>query len=119
MCPAYVHSSLCFLDRIRKSYKRTISKQSISCPKMKFTASRLSDGNNFFPDQIIIDNHFVTITSPKLFGGASKSFPIEQITISIIRPMIGFSDITVYAHGTQMTGHGFSSSEAKKIKKLI
>jgi hypothetical protein len=86
---------------------------------MKFKASRLSDGNNVFPDEISIDDNSVTIKSPKLFGGVSKSFPLGQITVSINTPFIGFSDITLFSQGTRMSVHGFSSSEAKKIRNLI
>jgi hypothetical protein len=86
---------------------------------MKFKASRLSDGNNVFPDEISIDDNSVTIKSPKLFGGVSKSFPVGQITVSINTPLIGFSDITLFSQGARMSVHGFSSGEAKKIRTLI
>lgn len=86
---------------------------------MKFTASRLSEGNKLFPDEINIDETSVTIKSPKLFGGISKSFPLGQITISINSPMFGYSDITLFSQGTGMHVHGFTVSDANKIKKLI
>ena len=86
---------------------------------MKFTASRLSDGNKVFPDEITIDDYSVTIKSPKLFGGVSKSFPLGQISVKVNTPMIGYSDITLFSQGTGMSVHGFTSSDAKSIKSLI
>lgn len=86
---------------------------------MNFTASRLSDGNKMFPDEINIDDNSVTIRSPKLFGGKSKSFPLGQISVSINTPMVGYSDITLVSQGTGMSVHGFTSSDAKRIKSLI
>ncbi len=86
---------------------------------MRFTASRLSEGNQIFPDEINIDDTSVTIKSPKLFGGKSKSFPLGQISVSINTPMVGFSDITLFSQGTGMSVHGFTSSDAKSIKYYI
>lgn len=86
---------------------------------MKFTASRLSDGNKLFPDEVIIDSKTVTIKSPKLFGGKSKIFPVNQVTVSIHSPLVGFSDITFFSQGTSATVHGFTIAEANKINKMI
>jgi hypothetical protein len=87
--------------------------------KVKFTAKRISKGNFFWPDEITIDDNSVTIKSPYLFGGKSKSFPIGQISVAIDNPMVGYSDITLFSHGTHMRIHGFTVSDTKKIKRLI
>lgn len=86
---------------------------------MKFTASRLSDGNKLFPDEVIIDSKTVTIKSPKLFGGKSKTFPVNQVTVSIHSPLVGVSDLTFFSQGTSATVHGFTIAEANKINKMI
>jgi hypothetical protein len=84
-----------------------------------FTASRLSEGNRIFPDQIIIDEDSVTIKSPRLFGGNATSFPLGQITMSVDSPFIGFCDIKFYSQGTNICVHGFTDNDSKRIKRLI
>jgi hypothetical protein len=84
-----------------------------------FTASRLSEGNRIFPDQIIIDEDSVTIKSPKLFGGNATSFPLGQITMSIDSPFLGFCDIKFSSQGTNICVHGFTDNDSKRIKRLI
>ena len=86
---------------------------------MKFVASRLSDGNKIFPDEITIDDYSATLKSPNFFSGNSKSFPLGQISVAINTPIVGYSDITLYAQGTGMKIHGFTADEARKIKRLI
>ena len=87
--------------------------------KKKFTASRISEGNRIFPDEVTIDDYSVTIKSPRLFSGVSKSFPLGQVSISINSPIVGYSDITLFSHGTGMSIHGFTKSDAQKIKRYI
>ncbi len=84
-----------------------------------FTASRLSEGNRIFPDQIIIDEDSLTIKSPKLFGGNATSFPLGQITMSVDSPFIGFCDIKFSSQGTNICVHGFTDNDSKRIKRLI
>lgn len=86
---------------------------------MKFTASRLSDGNKMFPDEVIIDSDSITVRSPEIFGGDEKTLPIDATTVEIHSPMIGFSDITFYSYGNRTQVHGFTSSDAKRIRDLI
>lgn len=85
----------------------------------RFTASRLSDGNKMFPDEILIDETSVTIKSPRLFGGRATTFPLGQITVSVNSPFLGFCDLNFYANGTSVSVHGFTDSDAKNIKWLI
>ncbi len=87
---------------------------------MKYTASRLSEGNKLFPAEILLEPTGITIKFPGLFGGESKHFDFSHIaSVDIITPMMGYSTITIYAGGTQMSAHGFSKAEVKQIKQGI
>lgn len=86
---------------------------------MKYTASRLSGGNKLFPDEVIIDSKTVTIKFSKLFGGKSKTFPVNQVSVTINSPSLGYSDVTFISQGTSATEYGFTVSEANKINKMI
>jgi hypothetical protein len=87
---------------------------------MKFTASRLSEGNKVFPAQIIIEADNVEIKIPGLFSGDSKYLNYEDITaIEVDSPMIGFSTIRLFHNGNKVEVSGFSKSDVKEIRKVI
>ena len=87
---------------------------------MKFTASRLSEGNKVFPAEIGIDDHGVTVRIPGLFGGKTTHLDFQNIgNVSISTPAVGYSTITFHASGSQVTAHGFTTGEARQIKQAI
>jgi len=87
---------------------------------MKFVASRLSEGNKIFPSEIYLEPTGITIKIPGLFSGETKQFDYNHIaSVEIDTPMIGFSTITIFAGGTQMSANGFTKEEAKQIKNGI
>jgi hypothetical protein len=87
---------------------------------MKFTASRLSEGNKLFPDEITLEPTGITIKIPGLFSGESTHFDFNHIaSVEIDTPMIGFSTITIFAGGTKMSANGFTKAEVKQIKEEI
>ena len=87
---------------------------------MKFTASRLSEGNKVFPAQILLGENGVEVKIPGLFSGDSKYLNYEDITaIEIDTPMIGFSTIRLFHNGNKVEVHGFSKSDVKEIRKVI
>jgi hypothetical protein len=87
---------------------------------MKFTASRLSEGNKVFPAQIHIEQTGVTVKIPGLFRGDTKFFDYNLIaSVDVKAPLVGYSTVTFYAGGTQISAHGFTSSEVKQIKQAI
>lgn len=87
---------------------------------MKFTASRLSDGNKLFPASISIEASGVTVKIPGFFSGESKYFDFRDIaSVDVKAPLVGYSTITFYAGGTNISAHGFTSSEVKQIKQAI
>jgi hypothetical protein len=87
---------------------------------MKFTASRLSEGNKIFPTEIYLEPTGITIKIPGLFSGESKHFDFNHIaSVEIDTPLIGFSTISIFAGGTQMSANGFTKAEAEQIKQAI
>lgn len=87
---------------------------------MKFTASRLSQGNQVFPPEIIIEEDGLTVKVPGVFSGQSKYLDYLNIgEVSVDAPLVGYSTITFYTAGTKVSAHGFTSSEVKQIKAAI
>jgi hypothetical protein len=87
---------------------------------MKFTASRLSEGNKVFPAEIIIEPNGLTVKIPGLFSGQSRHLDYQNIgEVSVDAPLVGYSTITFFTAGTRVSAHGFTSSEVKQIKQAI
>ncbi|WP_316838037.1 hypothetical protein [Pedobacter nutrimenti] len=87
---------------------------------MKFTASRLSEGNKVFPTEIYLEENSIEIKSPGLFSGDSKYLNYEDITsIEVDTPMIGFSTLRLFLNGNKVEVSGFSKSDIKTIRQMI
>lgn len=87
---------------------------------MKFTASRLSEGNKVFPAEIYLEDNSIEIKVPGLFSGDSKYLNYEDITaIEVDSPMIGFSTLRLFHNGNKVEIHGFSKSDVKEIRRII
>ena len=86
----------------------------------KFVASRISKDNVMFPPQIILEDTSVTVKCPGLFSGRSTVIPYDNIShMSILSPLVGFSTISFFAFGEEISIHGFTRSDANEIKRLI
>ncbi len=87
---------------------------------MKFTASRLSEGNKIFPAEIIIEPNGLTVKIPGLFSGQSRHLDYLNIgEVGVEAPLVGYSTITFFTAGTRVSVHGFTSNEVKQIKEAI
>lgn len=85
-----------------------------------FTASRISEGNVLFPPTIIFDDNGVTVRCPFIYSGKSTYIPYSCISsVHIETPIIGFSTISFYAFGNQVSIHGFLKVEAIEMRQLI
>lgn len=86
-----------------------------------FISSRLTSGNKIFPAKIIVDELGVTLRIPGLFSGNEKTIPFSRIaSVDIICPFIGYSAIVIETTGEgRIKAHGFTKSEAKRMKELI
>jgi len=62
----------------------------------KYTASRLTEGNKFFPMQIIIHDFGVTVKTPSLLSGKEQTIPFSRISsVNIDCPFVGYSTIVI------------------------
>jgi len=87
---------------------------------MKFIASRLSDGNKIFPAEIHIEENGIKVKIPGFLSGDTKFIDYGNISgIDINTPMVGFSSITFFYHGSRAFAHGFKKEEAQQIKQAV
>lgn len=87
---------------------------------MKFTASRLSEGNKVFPAEIQIEENGVNVKIPGFLNGKSTYLSFIDISgTTVDTPLIGFSTIKFHAKGTRVIVHGFTSEDVKEIKNAI
>ncbi len=87
---------------------------------MKFTASRLSEGNKLFPAEIHVEPNGITVKIPGFFRGQSSFIGFNDIaSVNVDTPLIGYSTISFYAHGARVSAHGFTKDEAKQVKRAI
>jgi len=87
---------------------------------MKYTASRLSEGNKIFPAEINIESNGVTVRIPGFFSGQSRHLDFQNIgEVSVVTPLVGYSTISFYTAGTRVTAHGFTTNQANQIKYEI
>ena len=85
-----------------------------------YTASRISEGNVLFPPTIIFDDNGVTVRCPFIFSGKSTYISYSCISsVHIETPIVGFSTISFYAFGTQVSIHGFLKAEAIEMRQII
>ncbi len=87
---------------------------------MKFIASRLSEGNKLFPAEVIINDTGLEVKIPGFFSGESKFISYDSISaVEIDTPMIGYSTLAFFHNGNKVTAHGFTKTDAAKIKEEI
>jgi len=90
----------------------------------EFVSSRLSSDNHLFPYKLVIDDQrrIVSLLKKKLIGYNSISLPIRQINTVAIRKfneLLFLSEIVITTANNQLNINGFSSTDAKTIKRII
>lgn len=90
----------------------------------EFISSRLSSYNHLFPYKLVIDDQkrLVSLFKNKLIGYDSISLPVRQINSVTIRKnseMLFLSEIIISTSSNQLNINGFSSADAKDIKRII
>ena len=87
---------------------------------MKFTASRLSEGNKLFPAEILIEDTGIKVLLPGFFSDKTQFIAYEHISsVEIDSPMIGYSTIKFFHAGKEVEAHGFTKSDAEEIQAAI
>lgn len=87
---------------------------------MKFTASRLSDGNKLFPDEIQTEPEGIKVRIRGFLKGDTTYIDYENITgVDVNTPLIGYSSITFFFKGNKAYAHGFIKDDMRQIKQAI
>jgi hypothetical protein len=86
-----------------------------------FRASRLSQGNRFFPTQVLITPTSVVHYTPELVGRKEHSIHIAHVASVSIDTNLLFSNVIIETSGgaTPVTCHGHRKSDAVRMKQLI
>jgi len=87
---------------------------------MKYTASRISDGNKLFPASIETQENGLKVKLPGFWKDNETFLSYSDISgVSVNTPLVGYSSIEFNAMGMQVKAHGFTKSDVNSIKKVI
>ena len=64
---------------------------------MKFTASRLSEGNKVFSAVSHIEQTGVTVKIPGIFRDDTSSYYNLIASVDLKTPLVGYSSVTIYS----------------------
>lgn len=87
-----------------------------------FSASRITDGNSVFPEEIIIDDEeeVVIHRKPRLIGSKETRIRFGAIASVEVNKHILFADIIIETRGGHgITATGFTRDDARKIKDML
>ena len=86
-----------------------------------FRASRLSQGNRFYPTQVLITPTAVVHYTPEFIGRKEHSIHIAHVASVSIDTNLLFSNVIIETSGgaTPVRCHGHSKSDALRMKQLI
>lgn len=85
-----------------------------------FSACRIAgDKNVLFPDEIIIDDGFLTYRKGRIIGYKSVKIRLDSIASVSVNAHLLFADIVIETNGGQtFEATGFSRSDADEIVRL-
>jgi hypothetical protein len=86
-----------------------------------FRASRLSQGNRFFPTQVLITPTSVVHYTPELIGRREQSIHMAHVASVSINTNLLFSDVIIETSGgtEPVRCHGHRKRDAIRMKQLI
>ena len=90
-------------------------------PEQKFTASRWTRGNFWFPTRIVVGPLRVSRVKRRLFGNTEESISISQVASVKISTGIFWSDILIESTGgtDPIASHGHRKADALRIRDLV
>lgn len=87
---------------------------------MKYTSSRLSSGNKFFPTEVHIEDSGIKIIEPGIYNSKSTYIAFHDIvSTSINNPLVGFSTLTFFSNSTSMVVNGLTKNQTGEINSFI
>lgn len=85
-----------------------------------YTASRLAEGNQLFPPQIILEEEGLRVKMPGFFKNKEKFLYYSDISsVETNTPIIGFTTLWFNVQGIVYSIHGFTKKEVADIKDAI
>jgi hypothetical protein len=92
-----------------------------SSPAESFTASRWTQGNFFFPTQLIVSPQRVSRVKSRMFGSNEESIAMTKIASVHISTGVFWSEIRIESTGgtDPITSHGHRKADAQRIRDLI
>jgi len=96
-------------------------KSFIPIEEKEFRASRLTSGNLFFQDALVLASHGIIFRKGNLFGSTEENISYNAIASFRITNGILFSTISIETTGGSqpIVVHGFWKSEAKEIQEIL
>ena len=87
----------------------------------RFTASRLTTGNFFFPVWIQVSRERVLRVRPSLFGSSEESIAIPSVASVTIKSGMVWSEIRIDSTGgtNPIRSHGHPKADAHAMRDLI
>ena len=87
----------------------------------RFTASRWTAGNLFFPTIIEVSRERVLRIKPRALGSNEESIAIQKVASVNISTGLVFSSIRIDSAGgtNPILSHGHTKSDARRIRELI
>lgn len=87
---------------------------------LEFSASRLTEGNRFFPARLVLTLQDVTCVKPKLLGSNSVTFSYDQIATVDLQLGVMFGTLKIESSGGRSIElEGLSRGEARRVRELI
>lgn len=86
-----------------------------------FVASRWTQGNLFFPTQIVVSPEHVLRIKPRWFGSNQESIAIPNVASVQIETGVLWSNIRIDSSGgtNPILSHGHRKADAQRIRDLI
>ena len=87
----------------------------------EFRSSRLTKGNFFFPDRVIIDDDSINFIKSKLIGKNEEIINFDQIASVKVNTRLIFGDVYVETSGGSQPIfiNGLKKRDAEEIKNLV
>jgi hypothetical protein len=86
-----------------------------------FSASRLTQGNFFFPTKLVVSSQRVSRVKSRFFGSNEESIAMSKIASVHISTGVLWSEIRIESTGgtDPITSHGHRKADAQRIRDLI
>ena len=87
----------------------------------RFTASRWTRGNHFFPTQIAVNAEHVIRIKRRFFGSDEESIALSKVASVKINKGLIWADICIESTGgtDPIQSHGHSKGDAERIRTLV